>query len=503
MLRQLNQKLQAIEQNLLPRASNRFHSAAKKDWRKEIYFAYNQTTPNSTASVVFLSALNQYDEDGYTPLMLAVKLNHFKSAMALLVAGADPDVRQADSSNTALHYASKLGNPAFVKLLIVFFADLKAANKARKTPLDVARERKSECAVLLQETIEMTDRATASDASPRISIPDNSVFLLALDGGGMQCLVTTQILLSLDRRMKELQFDRALAPPPCKKSSEGSPGCEANSASLGAYFDYIAGTGFGSFTALGFGFCNATLEMSRAVALRVSKDVMVGNPPFSSAAMDQCLRETFGEDVVMASSQNPRVIVTAVQGDLVPTSLHLMCNYGEAAADRNVWEAARASSATPLFFEPMGQLIDGGVMAANPTLTATTEILNQGDKVGLVLSIGAGITPQTAPAKWLGGFSFLGRLFPSVKQSLSVLSLASSRLLQSDIQDTEKAAAMCKSMGAPYFRFSPHLRRNYSIVETNPVTLTDMMYEGHLYALSEANRIDLVAKILLSHGPVN
>ena len=44
-------------------------------------------------------------------------------------------------------------------------------------------------------------------------------------------------------------------------------------------------------------------------------------------------------------------------------------------ADPFVWEAARASSAAPLYFKKYkGKYVDGGVMANNPTVDTLTEI---------------------------------------------------------------------------------------------------------------------------------
>ena len=52
-----------------------------------------------------------------------------------------------------------------------------------------------------------------------------------------------------------------------------------------------------------------------------------------------------------------------------------------------VWEAARASSAAPSYFEPKGNFIDGGVLANNPSLTLLNEVFefNQG-KMGIALA---------------------------------------------------------------------------------------------------------------------
>ena len=66
-----------------------------------------------------------------------------------------------------------------------------------------------------------------------------------------------------------------------------------------------------------------------------------------------------------------------------------------------VWEAARASSAAPVYFHPFKEIyVDGGVMANNPTLDAMSEIFLQGKRegknvrLGLVFSLGTGDPPS-------------------------------------------------------------------------------------------------------------
>ena len=66
-----------------------------------------------------------------------------------------------------------------------------------------------------------------------------------------------------------------------------------------------------------------------------------------------------------------------------------------------VWRAARGSGAAPTFFRCMGQFLDGGLIANNPTLDALTEIHRYNTLVqcqkscpfGLVVSLGTGVPP--------------------------------------------------------------------------------------------------------------
>ena len=502
----------------------------------------------------FSKALNAHNAEGLTPLMLAVKAKRVESALALLLAGADPDIADRDG-NTALHHAAQLGSLELVRLLVVFFAQLEATNKLDKTPLETAAkfhdhksdDQKSDALRLLQETKEAAD-SNLPGTLESISIPDipdDPTFLLALDGGSIKGVISIQILLHLARRMKEIQDgDETL-------HSSGDPVC------LQSYFDYMAGTSAGSWTALALRYCNnVTLEFIRATIFKVSEEVMSGGPTFCSEQTEQSLKETFGEDAIMMStkSEKQRVIIPTVLGDKDPPVLHLMCNYdrplpeppkkrrkpipskskgkeippgpkvkeitsevdGMFSGERKVWEAARASSAAPYYFDPFKErLIDGGVMANNPTLDSMAEILRQGEwegkraNIGLVLSIGTGIPiakhlEHVGVHRPCGAGSILKSLmkgYSSFRGLVNLFNQFCSQSTQSDGQEVERADAWCKAMGAHYVRLSPELSRDYDFGETDSVILTELMYEGHIYDLEQRDRIDQVARLLLKHKP--
>ena len=498
-------------------ASNPLHLAAKEGSHKAISSAYKQIMqsvldPTSPESIDLLIALNICDKEGFTPLMLAVQNKKLDSAAGLLIAGAKPNIRNPVNGYTAMHYAAEQDNVDLATLLTVFFADLKTASSDGKTPLDLAPVG-GDCAVFIQNTIQIMDTAAAikvSDTFRRVSIPRNSTFLLALDGGAAKSLITLQILTSLQKRMKQLQ-------PDCGH--------------IKSYFDYMAGTSAGSLIALGFGYRDAPPELLTGATFQLSQYVVKGETPYSSDAMEKTLKETLG-DAKMDSIQNPRIIITTVLGDLDPPTLRLMCNYGDASdhpgpkgpSEMEVWEAGRASSAAPMYFEPFeGKWIDGGVMANNPTLTALTEITNQGEKehksvkIGLVLSVGTGIPPTRNykdVSTYIPHLSLkslvhtITHLSEVVSGDMHTINQFISVSTQSDGIVVDQARAWCKHMGANlkyrlYHRFSPDLPKVYGIGEVDTPTLIAIMYTGFKYALEKKAEIDEVAKILLSRGPVN
>ena len=506
LMRSNTSMLNALDGN----ASNPLHLAAQQDADESISAAYNQLKHSETPSspIDFMNSLNMRNGKGFTPLMLAVRLGYLNSAMALLLAGADPDIHHPTTWNTALHHAAEIGNPSLVKLLIVFGANMEAINKARKTPLDVVRASSqpnaAACTQLLEETLELLHEANSkmSDTSEPTPVSKDSIFLLSLDGGGARFFVTVQILVALKERMQYLQ-----------------PDCST----LKSYFDYIAGTSVGCLLGLGLSHCNCSPEFCRSAAIKFTEVVCTKNPTIPDVYYEACITEYLHKDLKLGDVEKPRVIMTTVIGDRAPLVLHLMCNYGEArdeqlhARERKAWEVARASTAAPVYSAPFeGKFLDGGLMANNPTLVAMTEIFEQAEregkdaKIGLVVSIGTGypIAKEGRDVaihvpRLRNILSTLYHIGDTISRLFNLLNVFISQLTVSDGHEVKKARAWCKSIGASYFRFSPQLRKRYHIMESDKAVVTDIMYEGHVCALKSAKEIDDLAKILLARGPCN
>lgn len=82
--------------------------------------------------------INQYDENGYTPLSLGVKVNDTEIVEALLDAGAIPDLVDEVSGRTPLFFSIQLGNHAMTALLISHGASVNMPDFKCITPLMVA-----------------------------------------------------------------------------------------------------------------------------------------------------------------------------------------------------------------------------------------------------------------------------------------------------------------------------------------------------------------------------
>jgi patatin-like phospholipase/acyl hydrolase len=217
--------------------------------------------------------------------------------------------------------------------------------------------------------------------------------ILSLDGGGIRGLVTC---LWLDG------VEDALA-------RAGKPG-------LAASFDLIAGSSTGAMIAcgLGIGLSPARLAglyrehrhtifpgMPRRLWSRLGRAFQQGvsAPRYSGDGLEQVLHEVFG-DATLGELPRP-TLVTAY--DTIDRKPVVFKSFKPGHAHLRVRDVCRASAAAPTYFPAHGMtfegrlhsLIDGGVVANNPTTCAIAEALrkdrgpgNCGDLV--VLSVGSG-----------------------------------------------------------------------------------------------------------------
>ncbi len=86
--------------------------------------------------------INATTAEGWTALHFAAFKGYDKIVAALLEAKINADIQGKVYGRTALHYAVDRGNLETVKLLVAKGANVKIADKANKTALDLAREKK-------------------------------------------------------------------------------------------------------------------------------------------------------------------------------------------------------------------------------------------------------------------------------------------------------------------------------------------------------------------------
>jgi patatin-like phospholipase/acyl hydrolase len=195
--------------------------------------------------------------------------------------------------------------------------------------------------------------------------------VLALDGGGIRGIITAYWL----KRLEEELGDR-----------------------VGNRFDLIAGTSTGSILA-----CAVALRIPAAeivelyqahgsevfppppscALLRLLRFLWQGltTPLYDDAALERVLRTTFGEACFGNLPHRPVVLVTAY--DTFSRQAIVFKSTRRRYAHVPLWEAVKASSSAPTYFpahvtRALGRrapLIDGGVVAKNPTACAIAEAL--------------------------------------------------------------------------------------------------------------------------------
>lgn len=219
--------------------------------------------------------------------------------------------------------------------------------------------------------------------------------VLSLDGGGIRALITLQALKYLSR-----QANRPIH----------------------ELFDFVAGSSTGAIQALGLTSPRMLspldleqLYLRHASEIFDSRLLAIGGlvgPKYRVAGLEHCLQTTLGGYTLA----DCRVPTLAMAYDLQARLPVMLSSYG---VNKNMacWQAARASSAGPTFFEPYHNLVDGGCVNNNPALTAAIEAAKlYGCAVADcdVLSLGCGAGEQPIPARDAAGWGALGWIQPLI-----------------------------------------------------------------------------------------
>ncbi len=217
--------------------------------------------------------------------------------------------------------------------------------------------------------------------------------ILSLDGGGIRGLVSCLWLGGVEDALMRA----------------GKPGLLKN-------FDLLAGSSTGALVA-----CGLSLGMSPGQLADLYRDQrntifpgMAGRlwsragrlfeqgfsaPRYDAKGLEKVLKKVFG-NTTLGQAQKP-LLVTSY--DTIARTPVVFKSFKPEHADLPMWEVCRASSAAPTYFpaHPMTvegrkrALIDGGVVANNPTACAIAEALRKDARVNhsqdlVVLSIGTG-----------------------------------------------------------------------------------------------------------------
>lgn len=261
-------------------------------------------------------------------------------------------------------------------------------------------------------------------------------FILAIDGGGVRGLIPLRILETIESRLKA----RGKAEP------------------LHRYFDLIAATSSGGIIAAGLaaprpddmsGAPAATIDELRKFFEVDAREVfarpglltkLVSNPlglfdeRYDERPLERILKERLGWTSLASALTG--IVLTAY--DIGARKATFMTNGrnrdGEPEDDYYFWQAVRATTAAPTYFEPArvenlttGKeevLVDGGVFMSNPVIAAYIEARKLGwePKDIVILSLGTGQRIERGYSfREASGWGSLGWLSP--RNDLPLLSI--------------------------------------------------------------------------------
>jgi predicted acylesterase/phospholipase RssA len=223
--------------------------------------------------------------------------------------------------------------------------------------------------------------------------------VLAIDGGGIRGIIPARVLQAIEERL-------------------GRPVSEL--------FDLVAGTSTGGLVALGLtkpasrgaatpAYCAADLvalyrdhgaEIFHAsLARRIAGAGGLLDARYPASPIEAVLDEKFG-DTMVSEALTELVVPSYDLSQPAPFFFKRRYPVADPAVDVRMAVAARATSAAPTYFEPAAlepfrdepvhALVDGGVFANNPAVSAYAEAVDLwGDEVAIqVVSIGTGQPPQ-------------------------------------------------------------------------------------------------------------
>ncbi|KAH8428435.1 uncharacterized protein LDX57_006133 [Aspergillus melleus] len=235
------------------------------------------------------------------------------------------------------------------------------------------------------------------------NISDKPLRLLSLDGGGVRGISE---LIILDRLMRQIQHrhDIPTVPKPCD------------------IFDLIGGTSTGGLIAILLG----RLELSVQQAIdeyRVLSRVIFGprkafwkDGKFKASRLERAVegivRKYGGEEGPTGLKGDVRFVCAKRTSDIAGQT-HLFRSYSGDSLNVAICDAARATSAAPIFFKrKLVKLVDGedgfvdGALGANNpaklVLRETREVFPLDRQVGCIVSIGTGkkfVSPVREPGR--------------------------------------------------------------------------------------------------------
>jgi len=360
----------------------------------------------------------------------------------------------------------------------------------------------------------------------------NPCRVLALDGGGIRGVVLTRVLLSLE---KILPF------------------------SIAKSFDWMVGTSTGGMLVLAMASGMSVLQ-AQGLYLRMKEQVFnAPKKPYNVNTLSKLLKSEFKDATLADIPRHPKICVSSVLANRTYPDLHFFRNYPSPQAIASVkdydhpeeiqnfdvdtdvtdascwddilasecqedigsskpydqievppvpiWKVARATSAAPLYFDAVGPFVDGGLLANNPTVDVLTEITEFNTSLEakgehqhcvepkVVLSLGTAIQP-VRKVKVADIEISVGNLMQNLFDDLHTASALGNIVTDSGNRAVDRGRAWCKSLGVPFFRYSPQLKEPVEMDEKDMSKLINLMWDTMAYCHQHHNDLKKLADIL-------
>ncbi|XP_020510842.1 calcium-independent phospholipase A2-gamma-like isoform X1 [Labrus bergylta] len=315
-------------------------------------------------------------------------------------------------------------------------------------------------------------------------VKGRGIRVLSIDGGGTRGVVPLQLL-----KLLEAQTGKKIH----------------------QLFDYICGVSTGAVLAFMLGLAHFSLEECADMYRRFGSEVFRQNPLVGTVKMgwshsyyntetwETILQEKLGDRVLIKTARNemsPKVsAVSAVVNWGTSPKAFVFRNYNHkpgslsryaGASGCQMWQAVRASSAAPGYFQEFTLQSDihqdGGIILNNPCALAVHEsrLLWPNQPFQCVLSLGTG-------------------RFDNVKRTPATSTSLRAKIsnLISSATDTEGVHTLLDDLLAPdvYFRFNPMLSALVSLDESRPRALDQLQSDTQSYL--ERNRLKLARLCLV------
>uniref|UniRef100_A0A914P0M9 phospholipase A2 n=1 Tax=Panagrolaimus davidi TaxID=227884 RepID=A0A914P0M9_9BILA len=452
--------------------------------------------------------INAKDDNGNTPLHIAVSEKFLEITRTLLVMGANPNILNKNGETPRHIAAANLEDSDFIQTLIIGGANrCSSSKKGCKSGCmneNILEEVNDDVSLYnsFEELKKMENREhklsnqknqdeiykQMMEALENMSNNNtkNYINVLSLDGGGVRGLVSLQILSEIEKMIGEPLFQ---------------------------YFDWVIGTSTGAII-------TAALTMGKSIRdcqklyLRFKDDVFsrsISSPRSRTVALINFLQKEMG-GTRLSDVPWPRLIFTTVKTNEPPGHrLKLIRNYqlysSTMEEDLELVKVLQMSSAAPMYLEAVDEYIDGGLASNNPIHDLLTEMYqwNSGKResekkvrIGCAISIGTGIGPNDEPPKNL---DFNGNRITNIPSFIDLAKLAMDQATASEGKTTEHAFARCSELGIPLFRLNPSLSKYVPLDTTSDYVLAEMMWESFVYAKNNQEQIKKMASLLKKNGP--